>query len=268
MTTKCSSLLEPSRPISIPLSATRDCNLPSISIALSATRDCNLPSISGAHDLRRARHLHPVRNLRAPSRVVSSARHVLQGLIASLIRLSASLIRLSASLIRSGGRLPHDLASFPLIAIDCIDCIECLPHQVWRTGCHMISRHLEAIDHIWFEIRDKHWGSRDSFKKGHRARISGEIDVDASVLLQADEGSIPRSSEGAAEAEVERACRGPDAPLPCLHTLTTAPWLACIRSRRRPGLPTGRVGELQAKERRWAGRVRACGARVRAIDEP
>jgi hypothetical protein len=128
----------------------------------------------------------------------------------------------------------------------------------------MISRHLEAIDHIWFEIRDKHWGSRDSFKKGYRARISGEIQVDASVLLQADEGNFPRSSEGAAEAEVERACRGPDAPLPCLHTLTTAPWLACIRSRRRPGLPTGRVGELQAKERRWAGRVRACGARVRA----
>ena len=148
------------------------------------------------------------------------------------------------------------------------DCLphqaECLPHQVWRTGCHMISRHLEAIDHIWFEIRDKHWGSRDSFKKGHRARISGEIDVDASVLLQADEGNFPRSSEGAAEAEVERAGRGPDAPLPCLHTLTTAPCLACIRSRRRPDLPTGRVGELQAKERRWAGRVRACGARVRA----
>ena len=69
----------------------------------------------------------------------------------------------------------------------------------------MISRHLEAIDHIWFEIRDKHWGSGSSFKKGHRARISGEIDVDASVLLQPDEGNFPRSSEGAAEAEVERA---------------------------------------------------------------
>ena len=161
----------------------------------------------------------------------------------------------------------------------------------------MISRHLEAIDHIWFEIRDKHWGSGSSFKKGHRARISGEIDVDASVLLQADEGSIPQGSEGAAEAEVERALprtrRAPahahDGALPCMHTLTTAPcpphrprrprWraplhtlttapcLACARSRRRPVLPTGqggRVGELQAKERRWAGRVRACGARVRA----
>jgi hypothetical protein len=69
----------------------------------------------------------------------------------------------------------------------------------------MISRHLEAIDHIWFEIRDKHWGSGSSFKKGHRARISGEIEVDASVLLQADEGSIPQGSEGAAEAEVKRA---------------------------------------------------------------
>jgi hypothetical protein len=234
MRTRCSSLLEPSRAFSIPL---------------SATRDCNLPSISGAHDLRRARQLHPVRNLRAPPRVVSSARHVLQGLIASLIRLSASLIRSDC--------LPHQAECLPHQS-------DCLPHQVWRTGCHMISRHLEAIDHIWFEIRDKHWGSRDSFKKGYRARISGEIQVDASVLLQADEGNFPRSSEGAAEAEVERACRGPDAPLPCLHTLTTAPWLACIRSRRRPGLPTGRVGELQAKERRWAGRVRACGARVRA----
>ena len=88
----------------------------------------------------------------------------------------------------------------------------------------MISRHLEAIEHLWFEIRDKHWGSRDSFKKGYRARISGEIDVDASVLLQADEGNFPQGSEGVAEAEVEIACRGPDAPLPCMPTLTTAPW--------------------------------------------
>ena len=30
-------------------------------------------------------------------------------------------------------------------------------YKVWRTGCHMLSRHLEAIEHLWFEIRDKHW---------------------------------------------------------------------------------------------------------------
>jgi hypothetical protein len=257
MTTRCSSLLAPSRAFSIPL---------------SATRDCNLPSISGAHDLRRARHLHPVRNLRAPPRVVSSARLVLQGLIASLIRLIASLISLSASLIRSGGRLPHDLASFPLIAIDCIDGIDCLPHQVWRTGCHMISRHLEAIDHIWFEIRDKHWGSGSSFKKGHRARISGEIDVDTSVLLQADEGSIPQGSEGAAEAEVEialpRTRRAPahahDGALPCMHTLTTAPW---------PSHRTRRPRWRASSERETLGRAStslwctgACGERLMSPD--
>jgi hypothetical protein len=197
---------------------------------------------------------------RSPSRSAPPSRTESSSASSRRVKRSARATR-SDCLPHQADGLPHQADGLPHQAECLPHQAECLPHQVWRTGCHMISRHLEAIDHTWFEIRDKHWGSRDSFKKGHRARISGEIDVDASVLLQADEGNFPRSSEGAAEAEVERACRGPDAPL---HTLTTAPWLACIRSRRRPGLPTGRVGELQAKERRWAGRVRACGARVRA----
>ena len=110
-------------------------------------------------------------------------------------------------------------------------------YKVWRTGCHMLSRHLEAIEHLWFEIRDKHWGSGSSFKKGHRARISGECEVDASVLLQATEESHMLSSEAAVKEEVERACTEPDAPLPCMHTLTTAPFRESLhRTRRAPAV--------------------------------
>ena len=86
----------------------------------------------------------------------------------------------------------------------------------------MIATDCPPHHHIRFEIRDKHWGSGSSFKKGHRARISGECEVDASVLLQATEQSNMLSSEAAVEVEVERACTEPDAPLPCMHTLTTA----------------------------------------------
>jgi hypothetical protein len=162
----------------------------------------------------------------------------------------------------------------------------------------MISRHLEAIDHIWFEIRDKNWGSGSSFKKGHRARISGEIDVDTSVLLQADEGSIPQGSEGAAEAEVERALprtrrapalhahahdgararpveralprtrRAPahahDGALPCMHTLTTAPWLP--HRTRRPSWRASSERETLglASTSLWC--TGACGERLMSPD--
>ena len=135
-------------------------------------------------------------------------------------------------------------------------------YKVWRTGCHMLSRHLEAIEHLWFEIRDKHWGSGSSFKKGHRARISGECEVDASVLLQATEESNMLSSEAAVKEEVERACTEPDAPLPCMHTLTTAPFRESLHRTRRapavhayahdgaPGLPQAKAADAESFQRK------------------
>ena len=224
MTTRCSSLLEPSRAFSSHLDPSE--------------RHSGLQS---PIDLRCSR---------SPSRSAPPSRTDSSSAFSRRVKRSARATR-SDGLPHQADCLPHQADCLPHQA-DCIphqaDCLphqaDCLPHQVWRTGCHMISRHLEAIEHVWFEIRDKHWGSRDSFKKGYRARISGEIDVDASVLLQADEGNFPQGSEGAAEAEVEIACRGPErAPAlhahahdgalsrePCrgpdapLRTLTTAPW--------------------------------------------
>jgi hypothetical protein len=260
MTTRCSSLLDPSRAFS--------------SLLNPSERHSGLQSPIDLNPSERHSGLQSpidLRCSRSPSRSAPPSRTESSSAFSRRVKRSARATR-SDCLPHQADRLPHQAECLPHQA----ECLphqsDCLPHQVWRTGCHMISRHLEAIDHIWFEIRDKHWGSGSSFKKGHRARISGEIDVDASVLLQADEGSIPQGSEGAAEAEVERALprtrRAPahahDGALPCMHTLTTAP---CPPHR--PRRPSWRA----SSERETLGRAStslwckgACGERLMSPD--